>query len=253
MKKSYHSSAVPVSDAATTRLSALEGFWPGAAEGRGSDMAVDAVDMIWLSLLWFRPSRPRRRQRAGGGQRHQLGGGPEPGRRVGSVLIRCRGPGHVLSLRPPFRHTEQYLASRNRYPDFRETNRMPSAADVGAVAAAPTPEAWAVAAAPRARGGGGDGRPLAPGRLKANGSCGQLPADRRLAPRRLDRTPARPAHPRRVALHRGRRLRRHLQRPAVLQPRLALATARRQPLRPRRRGTYGPWHPQAARRRRHRR
>src|SRR5215203_869936 len=65
MKKSYHSSAVPVSDAATTRLSALEGFWPGAAEGRGSDMAVDAVDMIWLSLLWFRPSRPRRRQRAG--------------------------------------------------------------------------------------------------------------------------------------------------------------------------------------------
>ena len=84
------------------------------------------------------------------------------------------------------------------------------------------------------------------------GSRRHIPDDRRLAPRRLDRPRARPAARGRVALRRRRRLPDDLQRAALLPPRLALAAARRPPLRPRRLGADRPRHARPARRRRDR-
>ena len=88
--------------------------------------------------------------------------------------------------------------------------------------------------------------------LRRDGPRRHLPADRRLAPRRLDRPRARPAHRRRVALRRSRAVPGHLQRAALLPPRLALAPAGRPPLRPRRRGADRARRAAAARRSRHR-
>ena len=77
--------------------------------------------------------------------------------------------------------------------------------------------------------------------------------DRRLAPGRLDRSGARSADLRRAPLRRRGRAARHLQRPALLQARLALAAAGRPPVRPRGLGAGRPRGAEAARRGRDRR
>ena len=72
--------------------------------------------------------------------------------------------------------------------------------------------------------------------LRAMALADTFSPDRRVAARRLDQPRARPADRRREALRRRSDVPRHLQRPALLQARLALEAPRRPSLRPRRRG-----------------
>ncbi|CAA9469382.1 MAG: hypothetical protein AVDCRST_MAG13-349, partial [uncultured Solirubrobacteraceae bacterium] len=81
------------------------------------------------------------------------------------------------------------------------------------------------------------------------GPEGHLPGGARLAARRLDRPGAGPADPRRAPVHRRGELHDRVQRAALLPARLALAAARRPPVRARGAVAVRPHGPGPARRR----